>query len=75
MEPSPERGSEKIKMLKQGRNKKKNVTCVVQPQLSHGSQHLQRETLQLLVKGLATKKKKSKNKETEITAIMFQPPK
>ena len=75
MEPSPERGSEKDQDAETRKKEEKNVTCIAQPQLSHGSQHLQRETLQLLVKGLATKKKKSKNKETEITAIMFQPPK
>ena len=44
LEPSPKRGSDKIKMQKQGRNTQKKGSCIVQPGLIYGSQHLERQT-------------------------------
>ena len=41
-EPSPKRGSGKINMQKQGRNTEKKSSCIVQPELTYGSQHLGR---------------------------------
>ena len=41
LEPGPKRGSDKIKMLKQGRNTQKKASRIVQPGLTHGSQHLE----------------------------------
>ena len=42
LEPSPKRGSDNIKMLKQGRNTKKKASHIVQSGLTYGSQHLER---------------------------------
>ena len=42
LEPSPERGSDKINMQKQERNTQKKASCIVQPGLTYGSQHLER---------------------------------
>ena len=42
LEPSPRRGSDKIKMLKQRRNTQKKASRIVQPGLTYGSQHLER---------------------------------
>ena len=44
LEPSPKRGSDKMNMLKQGRNTQKKVSHIVQPGLIYGSQHLVRQT-------------------------------
>ena len=41
LEPSPKRGSDKIKMPKQGRNTQKKASHIVQPGLTYGSQHLE----------------------------------
>ena len=41
-ESSPKRGSDKINMQKQERNTQKKASCIVQPRLTYGSQHLQR---------------------------------
>ena len=44
-EPSPKRGSDKINVLKQGRNiQKKKAKCIVQSGLTYGSQHIERWT-------------------------------
>ena len=40
LEPSPKRGSDKIKMLKQKGNTQKKASRIVQPGLTYGSQHL-----------------------------------
>ena len=42
LEPSPNRGSDKINMLKQGRNTQKNASRIVHPGLTYGSQDLER---------------------------------
>ena len=42
LEPCPNRGSDKIDMLKQGRNTQKNAICTIQPGLTYRSQYLQR---------------------------------
>ena len=42
LEPSPKRGSDKVNMLKQGRNTQKKASHIVQPGFTDGSQHLQR---------------------------------
>ena len=42
LEPSPNRGSDKIKMLKQRRNTQQKASRIVQPGLTYGSQHLER---------------------------------
>ena len=42
--PSPKRGNDKIKMLKQGRNTQKKASCIVQPGPTYESQHLERYT-------------------------------
>ena len=42
LEPSPKRGSDKINMQKQGRNTQKKASCIIQPWLTYGSQHLER---------------------------------
>ena len=41
-EPRPKRVSGKINMQEQGRNTKKKSSCIVQPELTYGSQHLSR---------------------------------
>ena len=40
LEPSPKGGSDKINMLKQGRNTQKKASRIIQPGLTYGSQHL-----------------------------------
>ena len=42
LEPSPKGGSDKIKMLKQGKNTQKKASRIVQPGLTYGSQYLER---------------------------------
>ena len=42
LEPSPKRCSDKINMLKQGKNTQKKASHIVQPGLTYGSQHLER---------------------------------
>ena len=42
LEPSPKRGSDKINMLKRGRNTQKKTSRILQPGLTYGSQHLER---------------------------------
>ena len=42
LEPSPERGSDKINMQKQERNTQKRASRIVQLGLTYGSQHLER---------------------------------
>ena len=42
LEPSPERGSDKINMQKQERNTQKRASRIVQLGLIYGSQHLER---------------------------------
>ena len=42
LELSAKRGSDKINMLKQGRNTQKKASRIVQPGLTYGSQHLER---------------------------------
>ena len=44
LEPSPKRGSDKINMQKQRRNTQKKASRIIQPGLTHGSQHLERYT-------------------------------
>ena len=44
LEPSPKGGSDKINMQKQGRNTQKKASRIVQPGLTYGSQHLERQT-------------------------------
>ena len=43
LEPNPKRGSDKINMMKQGRNTQKKASCIVQPGPTCASQHLQRQ--------------------------------
>ena len=40
--PSPMKGSDKINMLKQGRNTLKKASHIPQPRLTYGSQHLEK---------------------------------
>ena len=42
LELSPKRGSDKINMLKQGRNTQKKASRIMQPGLIYGSRHLER---------------------------------
>ena len=42
LEPSPKRGSDKINMLKHGRNTEKKASCIIQPGLTYGSKYLER---------------------------------
>ena len=42
LEPSPKRGSDKINILKQGRNTQKKASRIIQPGLTYGSQLLER---------------------------------
>ena len=42
LEPHPNRGSDKIDMLKQGRNTQKNAICTVQPGFTYRFQYLER---------------------------------
>ena len=42
LEPSSMKGSDKINMLKQGRNTLKKASHIPQPRLTYGSQHLER---------------------------------
>ena len=42
LEASPNRGSDKINMQKQGRNTQKKASHIVQPGFTYGSQHLER---------------------------------
>ena len=44
LEPSPKRGSDKIDIVKQGRNTKKKASRIAKPGLTYGSQHLEKET-------------------------------
>ena len=44
LEPSPNRGSDKINMLQQGRNTQEKASHTVQPGLTYGPQHLERQT-------------------------------
>ena len=41
---SPKSGSDKINMLKQGGNTQKKASRIFQPALTYGSQHLERQT-------------------------------
>ena len=41
LEPSPKRGSDKINMLKKRRSTSKKAICIVQPELTYASQHLE----------------------------------
>ena len=42
LEPSPKRGSVNINVVKQRRNTQKKASCIIQPGLTIGLQHLQR---------------------------------
>ena len=42
LERSPKRGSDKMKMMKLGRNTQKKASRMVQPGLTYGCQHLER---------------------------------
>ena len=42
LKTSPKTGSDKIKMEKQGRNTQKKASCIVQPGLMYGSEHLEK---------------------------------
>ena len=42
LELSPKRGSDKINMLKEGRNTQKEASCIMQPELTYGSKHLEK---------------------------------
>ena len=42
LQPSYKRGSDKINMEKQGRNTQKKASRIIQPGLTYGSQHLER---------------------------------
>ena len=42
LEPSPKRGSDKVNMLKQGRDTHKKASCIIQPGLTCGSEHLEK---------------------------------
>ena len=44
LEPSPKKSSDKINMPKQGRNTWKKASRIVQPRLTYGSRHLERQT-------------------------------
>ena len=44
LEASPNRDSDKIRLLKHGRNTQKKASHIVQPGLRYGSQHLERQT-------------------------------
>ena len=43
LEPSPKRGSGKINLQQQGRNTQKKASRILQPGLTYGSQHLERQ--------------------------------
>ena len=42
LEPSPKRGRDKINIWKLGINTQKKASCIIQPGLTYGSQHLER---------------------------------
>ena len=42
LEPSPKRGGDKINMEKQGTKTQKKASRILQPELTYGSQHLER---------------------------------